>query len=132
MVIEGVPDPLQQRASGDGGFRPAAEHPLPGKAHRRIGEAGHRLVDAAVANGLNCPGPCAEQQQRTEGALEDLGALAVTRDADVDTPDERAIFEPAWARHRCGPIPAVAGLFDADADRAGLVAAARARAGAGA
>ena len=37
----------------------------------------------------------AAQQPRAEAALEELGALAVTLlDADAETPDERAIFEP--------------------------------------
>ena len=39
---------------------------------------------------------CREQDQpRYERALEDVGALAVTLlDADIDTPNERAILEP--------------------------------------
>ena len=37
----------------------------------------------------------ASAQPRAETALEDLGALSVTlMDADADTPDEAAIFEP--------------------------------------
>ena len=37
----------------------------------------------------------ATQQASVEAALEDLGALSITlADADVNTPDERAIFEP--------------------------------------
>jgi ribosomal protein L11 methyltransferase len=36
-----------------------------------------------------------EQQPGAEEALEDLGALSITlRDADAETPDEQAIFEP--------------------------------------
>ena len=66
----------------------------------------------------------AEQQQRIEGALEDLGALAVTlQDADVDTPDERAIFEPGVGETPLWASLQLQALFDADADRAGLVAA---------
>ena len=66
----------------------------------------------------------AEQQQRIEGALEDLGALAVTlQDADVDTPDERAIFEPGVGETPLWASLQSQALFDADADRAGLVAA---------
>ncbi len=66
----------------------------------------------------------ASQQTHVEGALEDLGALSITlRDADADTPDERAIFEPG-----VGEIPlwneiVLQALFYAAADRAGLVAA---------
>ena len=66
----------------------------------------------------------ASQQTRVESALEDLGALSITlRDADADTPDERAIFEPG-----VGEIPlwneiVLQALFDAAADRAGLIAA---------
>ncbi len=66
----------------------------------------------------------AEQQQRIEGALEDLGALAVTlQDADVDTPDERAIFEPGVGETPLWDSLHLQALFDADTDRAGLVAA---------
>ncbi|HEY0180546.1 MAG TPA: 50S ribosomal protein L11 methyltransferase, partial [Dokdonella sp.] len=37
----------------------------------------------------------AADQERVELALEDVGALAVTLlDAEVDTPNERAILEP--------------------------------------
>ncbi|TLY52517.1 MAG: 50S ribosomal protein L11 methyltransferase [Gammaproteobacteria bacterium] len=66
----------------------------------------------------------AQQQTAVEGALEDLGALSITlRDADADTPDERAIFEPG-----VGEIPlwneiVLQALFNAATDRAGLVAA---------
>src|SRR5690606_31032332 len=36
-----------------------------------------------------------EQQPGAEAALDDLGALSITlRDADAETPDEQAIFEP--------------------------------------
>jgi ribosomal protein L11 methyltransferase len=64
----------------------------------------------------------AGRQAQVEAALEDLGALSITlRDADADTPDERAIFEPG-----VGEIPlwndiALQALFAADTDRAGLV-----------
>lgn len=64
------------------------------------------------------------QQQHAEQVLDDLGALAVTlADAQADTPDERAIFEPGvgetpmWDRLRMQV------LFDADTDRRGLLAA---------
>ena len=66
----------------------------------------------------------AAQQESAETALADLGALAVTlADADAETPDERAIFEPGvgetplWAQVR------MLALFAADADRRGLTAA---------
>ena len=66
----------------------------------------------------------AAQQESAEAALADLGALAVTlADADAETPDERAIFEPGvgetplWAQVR------MLALFAADADRRGLTAA---------
>jgi ribosomal protein L11 methyltransferase len=64
----------------------------------------------------------ADKQAQIESALEDLGALAITlQDSDADTPDERAIFEP-----RVGETPmwneiVLQALFDAEADRAGLV-----------
>ena len=64
------------------------------------------------------------QQESAEVALADLGALAVTlADADAETPDERAIFEPGvgetplWAQVR------MLALFAAAADRRGLTAA---------
>lgn len=63
----------------------------------------------------------AAQQRRVEAALQDLGALSITlSDAQRDTPDERAIFEPGvdetplWSQITC------TALFDADTDRAGL------------
>lgn len=66
----------------------------------------------------------ADQQQAAEAALADLGALAVTlADADAETPDERAIFEPGvgetplWAQVR------MLALFEPAADRRGLTAA---------
>ena len=66
----------------------------------------------------------AAQQQRAEGALEDLGALAITlNDADADTPDERAIFEPGVGETPLWREITLQALFDATADRAGLVAA---------
>jgi ribosomal protein L11 methyltransferase len=61
-------------------------------------------------------------QERVELALEEAGALAITLlDADADTPDERAILEPG-----VGEIPlwgevVLCALFDAGADRAGLL-----------
>ncbi|MEP6483778.1 MAG: 50S ribosomal protein L11 methyltransferase [Rudaea sp.] len=64
----------------------------------------------------------ANQQQRLESALEDLGALAVTlSDADVDTPDERAIFEPGVGETPLWKGVVVQALFEANTDRAGLI-----------
>ena len=62
------------------------------------------------------------QQTSVESALEDLGALSVTlSDADVDTPDERAIFEPGVGETPLWSTLVLQALFAADADRAGLV-----------
>jgi len=64
----------------------------------------------------------ADQQARVEHALEDLGALSVTlSDADVDTPDERAIFEPGVGQTPVWQALVLQALFAADTDRAGLV-----------
>jgi ribosomal protein L11 methyltransferase len=64
----------------------------------------------------------AGQQASIEAALEDLGALSITlRDADADTPDERAIFEPGVGETPLWADIVVQALFAADADRAGLV-----------
>src|SRR5262249_14211640 len=64
----------------------------------------------------------AAQQERVEGALEDLGALSVTlSDADVDTPDERAIFEPGVGETPLWSVVVLQALFEAGTDRAGLV-----------
>lgn len=61
------------------------------------------------------------QQTSVEAALEDLGALSITlADADVDTPDERAIFEPGVGETPLWNALVLQALFDADADRAGL------------
>lgn len=63
----------------------------------------------------------AEQQPRVEEALEDLGALSVTlRDANAETPDEQAIFEPGVGELPLWPTVTLNALFDADADRRGL------------
>jgi ribosomal protein L11 methyltransferase len=64
----------------------------------------------------------AEQQARIEAALEDLGALAITlRDADADTPDEQAIFEPGVGETPLWNDVVVQALFASDIDRAGLM-----------
>ncbi|CAG1004207.1 partial Ribosomal protein L11 methyltransferase, partial [Gammaproteobacteria bacterium] len=64
----------------------------------------------------------ASDQERTELALEDAGALAVTLlDADADTPNERAILEPGVGETPLWGEIALSALFDADTDRAGLL-----------
>ncbi|MDW2982929.1 50S ribosomal protein L11 methyltransferase [Rhodanobacter sp. KK11] len=65
-----------------------------------------------------------EQQPRAEEALDDLGALSITlRDADAETPDEQAIFEPGVGELPLWPTITLDALFDAHADRRGLAAA---------
>lgn len=64
----------------------------------------------------------ASDQERVELALEEIGALAVTLlDAEVDTPNERAILEPGVGEMPLWCEIALSALFDVDADRAGLV-----------
>ena len=64
----------------------------------------------------------AAQQPRAEAALEELGALSVTlMDADADTSDEAAIFEPGVGETPLWLSLTLLGLFEADADRRGLV-----------
>jgi ribosomal protein L11 methyltransferase len=66
----------------------------------------------------------ADQQQHVEAALEELGALSITlRDADAETPDERAIFEPGVGETPVWNAMVLDALFDAGVDRAGLIAA---------
>jgi len=66
----------------------------------------------------------ASEQAAIEAALQDLGALSITlADANVDTPDERAIFEPGVGETPLWNDLVLQALFDADADRAGLVLA---------
>ncbi|GAA0719092.1 50S ribosomal protein L11 methyltransferase [Dokdonella soli] len=61
-------------------------------------------------------------QERVELALEEIGALAVTLlDAEVDTPNERAILEPGVGEMPLWGEIALSALFDVEADRAGLV-----------
>lgn len=63
----------------------------------------------------------AEQQPATENALEELGALAVTmQDADAETPDEQAIFEPGVGELPLWPTITLQALFEADSDRRGI------------
>ena len=64
----------------------------------------------------------ATQQSSVEAALEDLGALSITlQDADADTPDERAIFEPGIGETPLWNAVVLQALFAANADRPGLV-----------
>ena len=64
----------------------------------------------------------AEQQAHIEAALKDLGALSISlHDADADTPDERAIFEPGVGETPLWNDIVVQALFASDIDRAGLI-----------
>ena len=64
----------------------------------------------------------ATQQASIEAALEDLGALSITlRDANADTPDERAIFEPGVGELPLWNEIVLLALFDSGADRSGLL-----------
>ncbi len=61
-------------------------------------------------------------QERVELALEEIGALSVTLlDADIDTPNERAILEPGVGETPLWGEIALSALFDSEADRVGLV-----------
>ncbi|HEU4670374.1 MAG TPA: 50S ribosomal protein L11 methyltransferase [Dyella sp.] len=63
----------------------------------------------------------AEQQPQVEEALEELGALSITlRDADAETPDEQAIFEPGVGELPLWPTITLNALFEAGTDRRGL------------
>lgn len=63
-------------------------------------------------------------QPRAEAALETLGALSLTlMDADADTPDEAAIFEPGVGETPLWKSLTLLALFGADADRPALVQA---------
>ena len=65
-----------------------------------------------------------EQQPRVEEALEDIGALSVTlQDADAETPDEQAIFEPGVGELPLWPTITLNALFDEFTDRRGLTEA---------
>jgi ribosomal protein L11 methyltransferase len=65
-----------------------------------------------------------EQQPGAEEALNDLGALSITlQDADAETPDEQAIFEPGVGELPLWPTITLNALFDQDADRRGLAEA---------
>jgi ribosomal protein L11 methyltransferase len=64
------------------------------------------------------------QQPATEEALDDVGALSVTlQDADAETPDEQAIFEPGVGELPLWATITLLALFDADVDQRGLLAA---------
>ena len=64
----------------------------------------------------------AEQQARAEAALEESGALSITLlDADAETPDERAIFEPRVGETPLWKALVLNALFESDADRATLL-----------
>ncbi|MET0330302.1 MAG: 50S ribosomal protein L11 methyltransferase [Dyella sp.] len=63
----------------------------------------------------------AHQQPQVESALEDLGALSITlQDADAETPDEQAIFEPGVGELPLWNSIVLHALFEAEVDRRGL------------
>ncbi len=65
-----------------------------------------------------------EQQPGAEEALDDLGALSITlQDADAETPDEQAIFEPGVGELPLWPTITLNALFEEHADRRGLTEA---------
>ena len=65
-----------------------------------------------------------EQQPHVEESLNDLGALSITlQDANAETPDEQAIFEPGVGELPLWPTITLNALFDAGTDRRGLAAA---------
>ena len=66
----------------------------------------------------------AAQQPRAESALEESGALSITLlDADAETADERAIFEPGVGETPLWKALVLNALFASDVDRAALLAA---------
>lgn len=69
--------------------------------------------------------PCTHAtQSRYEQALETVGALAVTlADADADTPDEQAIFEPGVGETPLWEGIHLTALFEGDTDSLALLAA---------
>jgi ribosomal protein L11 methyltransferase len=63
-----------------------------------------------------------DQQPGAEDALDELGALSITlQDADAETPDEQAIFEPGVGELPLWPMITLNALFDAGTDRRGLI-----------
>ncbi len=70
---------------------------------------------------INLP---AEQREEAEAALETLGALSITlHDADAETADEQAIFEPGVGETPLWSSLVLSALFDTDHEPAGLSAA---------
>jgi len=69
--------------------------------------------------------PCTlAEQPRYERALDDVGALSVTlQDADAETPDEQAIFEPGVGETPLWQQLQLTALFDGGADALVLLAA---------
>ena len=64
----------------------------------------------------------ARDQDRIEAALEDLGVLSITlRDADAETPDERAIFEPGVGETPLWSMIVMDALFEAVTDRGNVL-----------
>ncbi len=64
----------------------------------------------------------ARDQDRIEAALDDLGALSITlRDADAETPDERAIFEPGVGETPLWSMIVMDALFEATTDRGNVL-----------
>ncbi|OOG49457.1 50S ribosomal protein L11 methyltransferase [Rhodanobacter sp. C01] len=65
-----------------------------------------------------------QQQPHVEESLDDLGALSITlQDADAETPDEQAIFEPGVGELPLWPTITLNALFDEHTDRRGLTEA---------
>jgi ribosomal protein L11 methyltransferase len=65
-----------------------------------------------------------DQQPGAEESLEDLGALSITlQDADAETADEQAIFEPGVGELPLWPTITLNALFDEHTDRRGLAEA---------
>ncbi len=66
----------------------------------------------------------AAEQPQVETALEDLGALSITlQDANAETADEQAIFEPGVGELPLWETITLNALFDAGSDRRGLTEA---------
>ena len=64
----------------------------------------------------------AASQPQAEAVLEELGALSVTlMDADADTPDEAAIFEPGVGETPLWKALTLHALFEAGRDRRGIL-----------
>ncbi|HEY3521419.1 MAG TPA: 50S ribosomal protein L11 methyltransferase [Rhodanobacteraceae bacterium] len=64
----------------------------------------------------------ADQQPRAEAALEELGALSITLlDADAETPDEHAIFEPGVGETPLWKALVLNALFEEGTDHGALL-----------